>query len=306
MNETLKAQVILDALNTFKKKMVDAGQLRSAINQSFDIQLRNLREAKEQEKQYELEALPRSVDNMFYYDLKSGHAVMYGSKRLFLDQQVTAAHLHKNRQYQWVLVDSYEAFEDFLEHIYAAMGWIDLDFWPMSDYRNVQTPEIPAKPFEWYQTQLKQKKNKPGSILNVFRTKFQELKKIETDNECNLHAVFELTLISKLRHLVVHTSGKVENKEEVVKRMLNEAAINDKHKESLTARANFFFNNLRDLQDVHVYLLGHTNPDLPFCSTHNLSDLMGFLVSYAQLITEISIGHLHQKGLIANIDEDSD
>jgi hypothetical protein len=33
---------------------------------------------------------------------------------------------------------------------------------------------------------------------------------------------------------------------------------------------------------------------------------MGFLVSYAQLITEISIGHLHQKGLIANIDEDSD
>lgn len=305
MSQISKAEAVLDALSTFKKKMVEASLLSRASAQRFDSELRALKEEKERGCQHDIEGLPRSVNNMIYHDLRSGTATVYGTKHLFLDDQVTAAHLHKNRHYQWVLVEAYEAFENFLENIYASMGCADISFWPMSDFGNIKIPDIATKDIEWFLKQVKQKKNKPNSILNNFRSSFLDLRDVEVNNKCNVHVVFELILISKLRHLIVHNSGRVANKEEVVRRMLTDAAINDKHKEQLAARADKFFKKTKDTQEVHVYLLGHTDPDYPIFSTHNLGDLMGFLVGYAQVLTELSIAHLYEKGLIANTTDTS-
>lgn len=288
-----KAQKVLDALNAYKNKMIDASQLRRAINQRFSSELRALRAEKDRVDSFESEELPRSMNNMFYYSLRTGNATAYGAKHLFLSDQISAAHLHRNRHYQWVLAEAYEGFEDFLESIYAAVGFADPDFWVPSEFKPAWNVDPATQNYEWHVEQVKYKKNKPRSILVSFRNAFKELRDIEVSNKCAIHAPFEISLISKLRHLIVHNAGRVENKDEVIRRALTEAAVNDKDKDALTARAGMFFNRLKDSKEELVFLVGHENPHFSFISTYNLEDLLGFLVSYAQELTEICMKHLY-------------
>lgn len=306
MDASSKVQAVLDVLSSFKEKMVEASHLRSAIAERFDSELRALKSEKERGCKLESEGIPRSINNMIYHDLKTGNATIYGARHSFLDDQIAAAHLHKNRHYQWVLVEAYEAFEDFLERVYAAMGYADNDFWPESDFITAQMSEVSVRDYEWFINQVKRKKNKPNSILVNFRRSFKDLRNIELKNKCDVHAVFELVLISKLRHLIVHNSGRVESEREVILRIVKEAGVSENYKEALVARASMFFNRIKGTQEVHVYLLGHTKPGLPMFSVYNLSDLMGFLVSYAQTLTEISVSHLYGKGLITSAFENID
>lgn len=108
--------------------------------------------------------------------------------------------------------------------------------------------------------------------------------------------VFELVMISKLRHLIVHNAGRADDKEEFVRRMLSGAAINTKDKEVLAARAEKFFRTVKWTQDVHVFLFGHQIPNTSFITVYNLTDLTEFLVSYAQLLTEETLRHLYANG----------
>ncbi|KPB49641.1 hypothetical protein [Pseudomonas coronafaciens] len=299
MSDPLKSQKILDALEALKNCLTEASSLRSTINSRFDSELRVLQDEKERGPALDAEKIPRSIQNMFYHDLKTGNATPYGTKHLFLDDHIRLAHIHKNRHYQWVLAEAYEAFEDFLEHIYAGLGYVDFDFWPMSDFGNTRYPDLSTKGFAWFLNQAVLKKNKPNSILTCFRNTFKELRDIEQKNKLDLHAGFEICLIAKLRHLIVHNSGLAKNKDEVIDKTLREAGINGKSKEILTARANNFFNKLKNTEDTHVYLLGHPIPHFGFMSIHNLDNFLGFMMSYAQILTEISFRHLYDKGLIS-------
>ncbi|MFJ7007940.1 hypothetical protein [Pseudomonas putida] len=160
MKEPDKAQKILDALDALKSRMTEASALRSAISARFDHELRTLKAEKEREKEFGMEDIPRSVHHMIYHDLRTGHAKSYGAKRFLLDDQIRSAHIHKNRHYQWVLAEAYEAFEDFLEHLYAGIGYVDFDFWPRTDYKNTHYSDLPTKDFEWFLNQVALKKKK--------------------------------------------------------------------------------------------------------------------------------------------------
>lgn len=298
MNDPLKSQKILDALEALRSSLALASSLRGAINGRFDSELRALQAEKSREREPDAEPIPRSIQNMFYYDLRTGIATLYGAKHFFLDDQIRLAQIHKNRHYQWVLAEAYEAFEDFLEHIYAGLAYVDFDFWPMSEFGNTRYPELSTKDFSWFLHQAGLKKNKPNSILSCFRTTFKELREVELKNKLDLHAGFEICLIAKLRHLIVHNSGLAKNKDEVIEKTLREAGISERSKQTLTARANIFFNKLTNTEETHVYLLGHTLPGFNFMSIHNLENFLGFMMSYAQILAEISLRHLHSKNLI--------
>lgn len=298
MKEPEKAQKILDALDALKNRMTEASALRSAISSRFDSELRKLKEEKEREKELGMEDIPRSVHHMIYHDLRTGHAKTYGAKRLFLDDQIRSAHIHKNRHYQWVLAEAYEGFEDFLENLYAGMGYVDYDFWPVSDYKNTHRSDLPTKDFDWFLSQVAIKKSKPNSILACFRNKFDELRKIETKNKLDYHVGFDLCLISKLRHLIVHNSGVVKNKEKVIERIFRDCGINDRDKPALSLKANKFFSKLKSSEETHVFLLGHTDPTYGIFSTFNLSDLLSLMMSHAQILAELSLKHLYNNNLL--------
>jgi hypothetical protein len=297
-----KTQTVLDALDSFKKKMIEANQLKYAISQRFLSELRALKEQKERGDMPGLEGLPRSAHNMFYHDLRDGTAKFYGAKRVFIDDEISAAHLHKNRHYQWVLAEAYEDFERFITDLYAAIGYVDPDFWPVSDFGNIRLGEIIDRDINWFVAQAMKKRDKPNGILNSLRSAFPNLRKVEVDNKLGVHAVFELVMISKLRHLIVHNSGRVDNKAGVVTKILAESAINAKDKEVMSGRAGRFFNVVKASQETHVFLLERGIPDLPIATEDNLAVLLSFLVAYAQLLTEEALRYFYDKGLVSGAD----
>ena len=47
----------------------------------------------------------------------------YGYKERRLEDQKRAVWRHKNKQYQWLLAEAYELFEDFIESAYGFAGF---------------------------------------------------------------------------------------------------------------------------------------------------------------------------------------
>ena len=49
---------------------------------------------------------------------------------------------HYNKQMQWFLVEAYEIYEKFIENLYSLMGYLDNDFWNLSDFGEIQFNDI--------------------------------------------------------------------------------------------------------------------------------------------------------------------
>ena len=54
---------------------------------------------------------------------------------------------HKNKQYQWLLAEAYELFEDCLEMLYAYAGYKNTDLWPLQDFGAVKFSELDSKKY---------------------------------------------------------------------------------------------------------------------------------------------------------------
>ena len=162
----------------------------------------------------ELKELSASLHNMTFYDARTGIVRFYNHKERSLEDRYLHVLLHKNKQYQWLLSEAYEEFEDYLENVYAYYGRINNGFWPLKDYGNISLSELGEKDYAWHVEQARKKKDKPHSILNRFRKQFPGLKAIEATNKIQVNLSLAITLIEKLRHVIVHKGGKVSSKEE--------------------------------------------------------------------------------------------
>ncbi|HEK1008389.1 TPA: hypothetical protein SMP92_001645 [Pseudomonas putida] len=98
--------------------------------------------------------------------------------------------------------------------------------------------------------------------------------------------------------MIVHNSGVVKNKEKVIERIFRDCGINDRDKPALSLKANKFFSKLKSSEETHVFLLGHTDPTYGIFSTFNLSDLLSLMMSYAQILAELSLRHLYNNDLL--------
>jgi hypothetical protein len=99
----------------------------------------------------ELKGVPLSAHNMFFLSAENGKPYFFAYKESSLEDKKKAVVLHKNKQYQWLLAEVYELFEDFIKEADALAGYKDKNFWNLSDTR----------------TEEKRKKLQP--ILNHFR-----------------------------------------------------------------------------------------------------------------------------------------
>jgi len=91
-----------------------------------------------------------SLHNMAFRSAKDGERIVFGQKKLSVEDHKLSVFLHKNKQYQWLLSEAYEEFEDCLKYLYAYAGSIDINFWPLADYGNISLNELPKKPFKWF------------------------------------------------------------------------------------------------------------------------------------------------------------
>lgn len=91
--------------------------------------LRNLSEKK---KRIEDKKIDESIKSFFGLQLGcfffpspySGNREFIGYRNNNVEEQTYLLLLHKNKQYQWLLVEAYEIFENFIKSVYGCAGYI--------------------------------------------------------------------------------------------------------------------------------------------------------------------------------------
>ena len=282
----MKIKAILDL---FYEKMTQITLYQRAANDLMMAEIKELVEhAKFIEKNPQLKDFDVSMNNMMFHEPTFGKPIFYGHKNSSIDERIASVYLHKNKQYQWLLAEAYEEFEDFLEAAYASAGYYDKSFWPPSDYNGTPMDEVLGKDWAWHLNQATTKKGLPKSIFTTFRQKFTDMSKIEKSNKLNFDLTFAFSLISHLRHHIVHTAGKVANKEVFIKKVLDEIGRfnNGKPSAEFLGYIDYFFGSGEHENTINL-LERRVHRDIPFRIENNPVDMLcRFLLAQAFIIAE--------------------
>lgn len=195
---------------------------------------RQFRYLVEQDERRNAAALPPdhvvAVQNMSFRQLATGEHFFYEFRKHSIPEQIRSLNLRTNRHYQWLLVEAYEHFEDFLEQAYSAAALVDKNIWPLRDYGTNHLGDLEKISFEKLHELAREKKDKPYSLLNPLREHRAIIKKYENNNALDINPWFLLHLIEKLRHHIVHTKGEVNNREKFSTDVLKKSGLHNNGK----------------------------------------------------------------------------
>jgi len=279
-------------LDTFTSRMVDIELQYRATKQVTGNELKLIKKYSDDiQDKPDLKKISKSHNQMIFTDAITGEYQFYGRVVHDLDDIYKAALLRKNRQYQWLLVEAHEEFEDFLEYIYAYLGHNHDDLWPLSDYGNIKLPELSEKDFDWYLSKSRNKKS-PKEILNRLRSYFPNIKNIESTNKLNINLDLALSLIENLRHNIVHTGGRISDTNSFSENTLSKSGLhnNGKPKDEYIEFINSFFGQVDGISIINL-LEEPADHAFPFSIGAHINifgKLTGYLLAYAYIIiTEI-------------------
>jgi hypothetical protein len=276
--------------STYSDRMSEIELLHRSTKELANRELKKLNEyANSIKDNDQLKELSYSHHNMTFNEARTGDTRFYDQTKLSLEERYLHIILHKNKQYQWLLAEAYEEFEDYLENIYAYYGYVSNTFWPLKDYGNITLSELSSKDFSWHHKQAKNKKDAPKSILNKFRNQFPVLVTIERNNALSTNLALAITLVEKLRHIIVHKGGKVDSKEEFIKLVAQESGVfnNGSISQENTDFINLFFGE-NEYENLITILEVRVQPEIPLDIHVSLfSKLTNYLMAYAFLIFEI-------------------
>lgn len=281
----------------YSSKMTQLCLYQRAMQDIAKKELEKLAEyEKSLEKHPDLKAHSLSSHNMAFRIAANGQHFFYGHKKISVKDKRTSVFLHKNKQYQWLLSEAYEEFEDCIERLYAYAGFTNNDFWPLKDYGSITLSDIKNKDFDWFEVQAVNKKDAPASIINKFRELFPKIKKIEEKNELGVNLRLAITLVEFLRHVIVHRGGEVLDKPKFRGRILKKCGLHNNGnvaEEHVQFIENFFGSG--DYEKTIILLEVPINREIPLDTYINVLDvLMGYLMAYVHLIYE-SLKTSHNK-----------
>jgi len=273
----------------YSSKMTQIHLYQRAMKEIAKKELDNLYKYEQSlEQNPKMEQFAHSFHNMGFRRAQDGAHVFFGQKKLSVKDHQLSVVLHKNKQYQWLLSESYEEFEDCLERLYAYAGHADANFWPLADFGNVFLNELREKPFEWYEEQASKKKDAPASIINKFRNEYPNIKTLESNNALGVNLYLAITLIELLRHVIVHRGGIVHDKELFKERVLKKCGLYNSgspSQEHIDFIGQFF--GTGEYGNTIVLLEIPTNPEIPLDTHINVFDVLsGYLMAYINIISE--------------------
>lgn len=249
-----------------------------------------------------LEELPEdedfySVQRMLFPCAKTGKYVSYGKVKRTVTNQREALHFHKNKQYQWLLSEAYETYEDFLEKLYACAGYFDHSLWPMSDFGNISIKELQEKPLSWYFSKTKKINKKPNSILNQLRKEIEAISNDEENNKTDSNYKFIINLIANMRHIIVHKSGNIISKDDFIEKVMSESglSLHGNNSERYLKTIDFYLAN-NSHKNLILLVEKKINTGMPIDSYYNrVAILISHLVAHAYLLKNNLLSHLEQR-----------
>lgn len=279
---------ISDAFDAYTADVASVHSYRAAIQDAADREFAHLKEQETRRQQANLS--PSHIvgmQNLCFRTADTGRHHFYAFKDVTIQAQIDALVRRTNRQYQWLLAEAYELFEDFLENAYACAALENKNLWPLRDFGALTFDELASVTFDKLLEQAKSKKDKPQSLLHPLREKLHRMKVLETRNSLNTNLWFKINFIEKLRHHIVHTRGAVADKQQFAKDLLSKIGLYNSgkpEKEYLELIDTY----VRPDGDAHVVrLLDVALPaEGPFAVHLDIfDDLSDGLLAYAHLLT---------------------
>lgn len=215
-----------DAFDSYTTEIASVYTYRYAIRGAADRELDHLMEQDKHREQANLS--PDQVvgmQNLSFRTADTGHHHFYSFKDNTIQAQLDALAHRTNRQYQWLLAEAYELFEDFLEHAYACAAMENKNLWPLRDYGSISLDELDSITFDKLLKQAKAKRDKPQSLLHPLREKLPRIKALETSNRLQVNLWFVVNFVEKLRHHIVHTKGIVADKQKFTADLLEKVGL---------------------------------------------------------------------------------
>jgi hypothetical protein len=153
----------LDVLWTeFSSSVAMLQVFQSGVNQTIRKELGEIANLNKLAEQYPDNAeLGQSGNNLVMKHFATGKVFVYNQHRANLDDRERMVFEYKNKQYLWLFVEIYELFEDFVAAIYAYIGCLDKNSWPLEDFGKARLSEIPLNDYGWHLDRSKAKRNAP-------------------------------------------------------------------------------------------------------------------------------------------------
>lgn len=230
-------------------------------------------------------------------DPYTGYHHAFGHKSISIEEKKDIHFVHLNKQYQSMLVDAYEFFEDFIESIYGCAGYIDNNFWIAEDFGNITINELKSKDLEWFIAQASKKKNAPKSILSRFRFLLKNINSIENNNKLNLKFKFNITMIEFFRHIIVHNNGVIKNKDEFIYNIIKKSETSSRDKELAKEHVNSFIGQYNG-KDILLLIDRNISQPYPVNMYINIiGSLIDTLAQYAFIITNELSQYLYNENI---------
>lgn len=289
----------LDKLfDAFKDKIVQVNFTQSFTKSVSDTAFNKLRKECEIAKEQDRESSITKMTNMICKDILKNQKIVIGFKDASYSDSLQILQLQHNRQYQWLLAEAYEAFENYLINLYAYSGYLDNDFWEEREFGKEVADGIRNQDLAWFIEQTRHNhKNLPAGILKQVNKKIPSLAQIlasrKRGDPLNIDYEFTIILVSKLRHKIVHSHGYA-NKKNFIKSRLKEFPLANKssaEKQDYIDAINSLFGN-GQLENL-IVLLEVSDPTIK--SHIMLGDLLARITSYAMLIHNLVSHHLNQR-----------
>jgi hypothetical protein len=171
----------------------------------------------------DLQEISYDAHGMHFYSAIDGQPIQYAGKRRSVEDRAKSVYLNKNRQYQWLLAEAYEAFEDAIEGAYAYSGFKDHGSWPLADYGPITLGELSKQNFPWFKDRAQKKSI--SSLLAHFRAAFPSIAKIESKNALKNDLRFAIMMIAMFRHIIVHNGGVLKDCDKTIQNIFKDAGI---------------------------------------------------------------------------------
>lgn len=282
-------------LKNFTDKLVDINNYQSFIKSSTKRSLEFYHDQLEKQKALNIDGLG-DFNSFMCRNIETGEHIHLGYNENSLEDLMRTVQLHNNKQYQWLLVEAYELFEDYIDDLFAFIGLKDHTFWPAKDFGNVSIDELQDKDLTWFEQKVEEKKGKPESIFKQIRLKIKTLNLLDKTNALGVDFVFKIILISKLRHIIVHNRGVIKDLKKFIDLIFKEIGLSISGQKSQQYKNDILFYIGEFENENFVLLLEYEDKiheKFPLRTYHDrLGKLIEELASYAILLKTLSERYL--------------
>lgn len=224
------------------ESLADLNQVKQVVNRAFK------REFEVLEKYDSENSLEIVTSDAFLFDNPfTGIPEKYGFRYATVEDLKQLTFWHKNSQYCWLLMSAFEQFEKFLK----------------SSYREVTGSTSRAL----------------NPMLLHFSDNYPGIKAGETSNEFGINLRVAVHLVEKMRHVITHNQGMVENPEKFVEKVINDSGVGGNRSCHVAFVSQFIYANKVFILEVPA----NNDPYLPlFHDQYRI--LVSYLISYAYLV----------------------